>query len=542
MLIAFPGSAGASDWRDLLGVSAVEAPSLIEEIRFGYGPRAGASLSAGGLVPERVLAQLTAPDPGAEMWNRPPLALRVALLDQSKAEKQAEDFAKGKLGAPFPVKPVDLAQKLDPAKAAVAAAQAPAIATPPAMDKAPEMAMSATAPDMTKPADMTKSPDVPAAPKPGPDSPAANLGKQLKAMQLGDINAYIGRAATTSVGFVERLVNMWSNRISVSNDSNNLGNYLQAYLDEAIRPNIAGRYADMLKAAIWHPAMQIYLTQTDSIGPKSVAGLARGKGLNENLAREFLELHSMGHGYTQTDVTEFARLLAGMANDDAGPHVNMRRVEPGKKTILGRTYTVGVPEINRLVEDVAHRPETADAVGFFVARHFISDVPPPDLVQALSAAYLAHDTQLVPVYRTLLQHPSASDPVMQKVRSPHEYAVASLRLMGLTGMEENMVGFDKGLMQVPGAMARMGQLPFRALRPDGWPEVADGWMTPPMAARVDWAIDLARATGDRADPTALATFALGDTATPLLQRAVAGAEQRWEGLAVLFASPEFSRR
>ena len=508
----------------------MEAPSLIEEIRFGYGPRAGSTQSPGGLEPERLLAQLTAPDPSAEVGGRPPLAVRVAMLDQSKAEKAAADMLQIK------------GQTSDPVKAAktTGTVKAPEMVMAPDMTKVPEMPML---PDATKGVDMAKSQDMTIPPKPIPDGGTPNLGKQLKAMQFGDINAYIGRPATTSVPFVERLVNMWSNRISISNDSNNLGNYLQSYRDDAIRPNIAGRYADMVKAALWHPAMQVYLTQSDSVGPNSFIGRSKGMGLNENLAREFLELHTMGHGYTQTDVTQFARLLAGMTNDRAGPHVNMRRAEPGNKQILGATYGVGMDEINRLVETVAHRPETADAVAFYMARHFIADVPPPDLVQALSASYLANDTELVPVYRTLLQHASASDPVMQKVRSPHEYAAASLRLMGLSGVEENMLGFAKGLMQVPAALARMGQLPFRALRPDGWPEVAAGWMTPPMmAARVDWAIDLARATGDRADPSALATFALGDMASPLLQRAVAGAEQRWEGLAVLIASPEFSRR
>ena len=115
--------------------------------------------------------------------------------------------------------------------------------------------------------------------------------------------------------------------------------------------------------------------------------------------------------------------------------------------------------------------------------------------------------------------------------------------MGLDGQEKNMPGFNKESLQVPLALPRMGQPVYRALRPDGWPEVADGWMTPPMmAARIDWAVDLARATGDRVDPEALVGFALGDMAPPLLQRAVAGAEQRWEGLAVLIASPEISRR
>lgn len=451
----------------------MDASSLIEEIRFGYGPRAGSAPAKGGVEPDRLLAQLTATDAAAAVWDRPPLSQRMVLIESFRAEKQ-------------------MAMKNN-------------------------IALK--------------------------DAKLSDTGMQLKAMERQDVESFVSRPAVADLFFVERLVNLWANRITVSNVSQDTGRYLQSYRDEAIRPHIAGRYADLLQATIWHPAMQVYLTQTSSIGPNSPFGLKKGKGLNENLAREFLELHTMGHGYSQTDVTEFAKLLSGMATDDKGSHVAKARAEPGDKTILGATYGEGMAEINRFVETVAHRQETADAVAFYMARHFIADVPPPDLVQALSAAYLANDTQLVPVYRTLLQHPSASDPARQKVRSPQEYAAAALRLMGLSGQEQGMLGFNKKSMQIPDFLAKMGQVPYKALRPDGWPEVASGWMTPPMmAARVDFAVDLARATGDRADPSTLTELALGDMASPLLQRAVAGAEQRWEGLAVLIASPEFSRR
>ncbi len=448
----------------------MEAPSLIEEIRFGFGPRMGTQASPGGLEPERLLAQLTADDPAAAVWNRPSMADRMIMLVQMRDDKMA------------------------------------------GMNVQPKAGQSSAILD-------------------------------LKKIEQEDAATYFTRPAVAALGFVERLVNLWANRITVSNVSQGVGHHIQTFRDEAIRLNIAGRYADMIKATLWHPAMQVYLTQTNSVGPHSAVGLRKGTGLNENLAREFLELHSMGKDYTQTDVTELAKLLAGMTHDETGPHVVKGREEPGEKHILGATYGEGMDQINALVEDVAHRPETAHAVAFFLARHFIADVPPPDLVQALTATYLAQDTQLVPLYRTLLQHPAAADPNRQKVRSPQEFAVASLRLMGLDGMEKNMLGFNKKSMMVPTYLSNMGQQPFKPLRPDGWPEVAAGWMTPPMvASRIDWATDVARATGDRADPVALVDFALGDLATPLLRRAVAGAEQRWEGLAVLIASPDFSRR
>lgn len=452
----------------------MEPLSLIEEIRFGYGPLAGTVPSPGGVDPDRVLAQLIATDPAAAAQDRPGIADRYDKIAQYQAAKK--EFKTGKNGTV-------------------------------------------------------------------PPKQMSGAGQAIKDLEHADLASFILRPTVAHLGFVERLVNFWANRINVSIVSENVGHFIQTFRDEAIRPNIAGRYADMLKATLWHPAMQLYLSQAGSIGPDSPLGQKKKKGLNENLAREFLELHSMGHGYTQTDVTELAKLMAGMANDEKGRRVEKNRAQPGDKHILGVTYTEGMGQIDTLVENVAHRPETADAVAFFMARHFIADVPPPDLVQALSASYQANDTQLVPMYRTLLQHPSASDPARNKVRSPQEYVAASLRLLGLTGLEQNMDGFKKASMALPDRLATMGQPTYRALRPDGWPEVAAGWMTPPMiAARIDWAVDIARATGERADPMELVDFSLGDLATPLLRRAVAGAEQRWEGLAVLIASPDFSRR
>ena len=441
----------------------VQPASLLEEIRFGYGPRAGQPLGM-GFDPNRVLAQLTAADPQGSAWDRPSLADRYGLIDQYNTEK---DTAAGVLPA---------------------------------------------------------------------------TAQALKAVQIADIDTFVARPAFAAAGFVERLVNLWANRITISNASGGVARYMQNYRDEAIRPHIAGRYGDMLKAAIWHPGMQFYLTQASSFGPDSIAGKKKGRGLNENLAREFLELHSMRVGYTQDDVTALAMLLAGMASDEKGVRVEPRRVQPGKKVILGQTFSDDDPmaQINRLVDYVALRPETAQNVAYFLARHFLKDEPPADLVASLAATYSAHQGDLPSVYRVMLEHPAASAPLHDKLRTPQEYAAATLRLLGITPTSPN---FDKLLRKLPGALAAMGQPPFRALRPDGWPEVSEGWMTPPMmAARIDWAVDLARRAGNAVEPDAMVTAALGDSASPLLRRAVGGAEQRWEGLAVLLGSPEFSRR
>lgn len=448
----------------------MDAPSLIEDIRFGYGPLAGRKSAPDGLDADRLLAQLTAPDPAAAAWDRPPLSVRWPLMAAFYQDRKAGLLKQG-----------------------------------------------------------------------GKNASADS--RQLIQMTDDDLTSFISRPAVAQNGFTERLANFWANRITVAANSPNLLHLVQPFRDAAIRPNIGGRLADMLKATLWHPAMQTYLTQTNSIGPNSRQGKRKGKGLNENLAREFLELHSMGRGYSQTDVTELAKLLAGMKSDAEGERVEDARSEPGTRTILGQSFQPGKEGIDALVEFVAHRPETAQSTAFFMARHFLTDTPPDDVVAAMAKAYLDNDTQLVPMYRAMLTHPLASATERQKLRTPHELVVGSLRLVGLTGTEPNMRGFKKEGMRLVDRLKVMGQPVYQPPRPDGWPEVSAAWLTPPMvSARTDWAIDLGRAAGDKSDPVALTDFALGDLAGPMLRRAVGGAEQRWEGLTVLLASPDFSRR
>ena len=442
----------------------METASLLEEIRFGYGPRLGIPLARKGIDADRLLSQLTAAEPVGQSWDRPPLVDRFAMIAVYGAEKKSA----------FGVRP--------------------------------------------------------------------ETNEMIKQLWVDDIQSFILRPTFAAAGFVERLVNLWSNRITISNASGSVVRFVQSFRDEAIRPFVGGKYGDMLKATLWHPGMQFYLSQVKSIGPASVIGKRRGKGLNENLAREFLELHSMRTGFTQRDVTQLAMLLAGMVSDDKGKRVDPRTVQPGEKVVLGQRYNDSDPEaeINRLVAYVAGRPETARNVAFTLARHFIADDPPVDLVDSLATTYMRHDGYLPAVYRVLLTHPGAQSPQRHKLRSPQEYVAATLRLIGLAPED---AAFPKLARRLPAALAAMGQPVFQALRPDGWPEVSQGWMTPPMmAARIDWAVDAARLSNDRINPVAMVEIALGEYASPLLKQSASRAEQRWEGLAVLLGSPEFSRR
>lgn len=435
--------------------------SLIEFVRFGYGPAPDDRLEGAGVDPGRLLGQVSGG--GAVLRARMTSRERLELLIEQRRASEA-----AKSGGP----------KVNPAQTA------------------------------------------------------------LRALAVQEARDWVWGAVSSKTGFAERLVNFWANRLTVAWRKGPAAYLLGPYRDEAIRPHVAGKFDDMLAASAWHPAMMEYLDQVASTGPGSVLGRRKRKGLNENFAREFLELHSMGEGYGQRDVTELARLFAGMHYTIDGAYFDRDREEPGEKMILGQAFGPGSDEIARLIRTVARRPETAAHVARALAMHFIADDPPAELVAGMKRAYLESETDLLPVYRVLLEHPAAADPALRKVRSPHEYVVATLRALGLTPD----LASGKGRLKTTEALAAMGQRVFRAPGPDGWPDTVDDWITgPALAARLNWAEMLGRRFGEQADPEALALRTLGAEEEDTV-KAVGRAEQRWEGLAVLLGAPAFMRR
>ena len=204
-------------------------------------------------------------------------------------------------------------------------------------------------------------------------------------------------AVNAEIGLVERLVWFWSNHFCVSADK--IPSMAGAYEREAIRPHVLGRFGDMLQAAEGHPAMLFYLDNWNSIGPNSVAGINRSRGLNENLAREILELHTLGvrSGYTQGDVTTFANVLTGWSMtatsnpDHGGEFMFVKRMhEPGAKTVFGRSYTAdGIEQGRAVLADLASHPATATHVAQKLAKHFIADQPPQPVVEPCATTALA---------------------------------------------------------------------------------------------------------------------------------------------------------
>jgi uncharacterized protein (DUF1800 family) len=378
----------------------------------------------------------------------------------------------------------------------------------------------------------TKTAEKPAAAEPGSmPLPQRNY--------LSEAKARIDAARDGEIGFVERLVWFWSNHFCVSLDTSVMAG---GYEREAIRPHVLGRFTDMLLAAESHPAMLIYLNDAQSIGPDSVAGINRGKGLNENFAREILELHTLGvrTGYAQADVISFAKALTGWTlrpvvfdPDIGGGFVFIPRAhEPGAETVLGKTYPdSGVGQGRAILADLARHPATATHIATKLAIHFVADDPPPALVDRLAQRFRDTDGDLKEVSKALVAAPEAWSPQQAKIKRPGEWVVAALRATGLAG----------DIRRVAGAQTLLGEPIWRPPAPKGFPDDNAAWLDG-LAERLLIANAIGERLGSSLDPMAVADTALGPLASAETRQAVARAESRPQGVTLALMAPEFLRR
>lgn len=361
-----------------------------------------------------------------------------------------------------------------------------------------------------------------------------------------DIKIFLVRAVFSEQGFRERLVAFWADHFTVSGQNLQRRLAIGAYLDEAIRPNINGQFVDILKAVVMHPALLIYLDQVISVGPNSYLGQERGRGLNENLAREILELHTLGvgGGYSQTDVRQFAELLTGLMVGKNGTKFEALAAEPLQVQILGKTYRHENPQLQDIMDfldDLAVHPETARHIATKLAVHFVSENPDPDMVNAMTRTFQQTNGDLHAIYKVMLEHPASSVVSRQKVKLPMELVVSAIRALGIGEvLKAATVKEFRDAVYFP--MQAMGQELFQPQGPDGWSEEGGDWITPPtLTARIEWIVELAEEYGQDLDPRELLSEVLG-AVSPELQIAVIGAETKWEGVALMLASPEFNRR
>jgi uncharacterized protein (DUF1800 family) len=353
-----------------------------------------------------------------------------------------------------------------------------------------------------------------------------------------DQQAQTAELVTTTAPFRERLVWFWANHFTVSLRQGDTGAVAGPFVREAIRPHVTGTFFDMLLAVMRHPAMLMYLDNAGSVGPNSPAGQRSHRGLNENLARECLELHTLSPAgkYTQADVTSLAAIITGwsveMSSLQPGFVFRADAHEPGPKTLLSRSFPPGDAGGILALDFLAHHPATYRHLATKLVRHFVADAPPTQAVGAVEARLRETNGDLGEAALALIRLPQAWTPLV-KFRTPFDYSVAYIRLLDMP--------VDKN-SPLPGALNTLAQPVWGAPLPNGWPDAAESWVAPEaMIRRIDWAYGLSAHLGDR-DPVDLADMALGPFLRPATIAAMRGAGSRRDALTLLLTSPEFFRR
>jgi uncharacterized protein (DUF1800 family) len=404
----------------------------------------------------------------------------------------------------------------------------------------------------------------PPAPEDRANDPAAQARRfarrQSQDHYVGSVSARALVALNSAAPFVERLVHFWANHFAISADKLQTVGLAGTLEFEAIRPHVLGSFGAMLHAVERHPAMLVYLDQAQSVGPNSPAGQRAGRaarpqrlGLNENLAREILELHTLGArtGYSQADVTEFARAMTGwtiagfgrgarprLAASDSEPgHFAFAPAlhEPGSRTILGKDWPQqGEAQAAAVLDLLATHPATARHVATKLARHFAGDDPPAPLVARLESAFLRSNGDLPTLYAALVDAPECWVALPVKFKSPWEWTISALRGLGAEQLPQQSVS---------ALLTQLGQPVWKPGSPAGWDDVAGSWAAPDaVMRRVEAAERIAQRTRDTVDARSRAAALFPGALSPATAQAIARAESPGQGVALMLVSPEFLRR
>jgi uncharacterized protein (DUF1800 family) len=513
--------------------------ALVALNRFGFGARGGASgdlINAASDPRGFVKAELSRPNgvlleaPGLQ--STPQLGQAVfAYQDQVKQAREAAAKAGAPTEAPADQKP-GLRRNLSLNAVATEIAGQMAEAKP--ADNKP-------ADNMAKPGAMQPNAATPPVAKPAPQ-PLNVIQKTFRAEAL----ARLQRATLVECGFTERLVVFWSNHFCISASKGELARiWAGAFEREAIRPNVLGRFADMLKSVEQHPAMLFFLDNQQSLGPDSRAGQNRKRGLNENLAREIMELHTLGvgGGYTQQDVTSLARIITGWTFAGRqgqlgvpGSFVfNTNAHQPGPQMLLGKSYEpTGLAQGEAALADIARHPSTANFIASKFVRHFVADDPPPALVARLRDVFIKTDGDLKAMSTALVDSDDAWKAPLTKMRSPYDFVIASGRLLARVPEDPGSYLNNLNLL---------GQPLWSPAGPNGFADTSAAWAAPEgIKLRLDIAAQMGARLGNNIDPIDLLEFAAADAASIETRRTIERAESRQQALALLLMSPEMQRR
>ena len=373
-----------------------------------------------------------------------------------------------------------------------------------------------------------------------------------------ELRARLDKQLEVEIGFVERLVMFWSNHFSMSINKDEVirGTYGQLERD-VIRKHVLGKFSDMQLGVMRHPAMIRYLDNQDSKGPNSPIGKAWGQGYNENLARESLELHTLGAGggYSERDVTAMALLLTGWSYvrwweinqdwadvpDDKPGQFYFRQDwhEPGPIKLMGVTYEAeGRKQAEKAMRDICRRRATAEHIAFKLVRHFITDEPTKAMVEPVADAFHKSGGDLKKTALALISLPAAFEAPLTKVRTPYELSIAQFRALGARYREDAMWLFYEPLRA-------MNNLAWERPAPDGYPDETFAWLDPDgMTIRLDTAMLAVDAyAGDfKTSPFDLGRSLYGASMSDTTRDALMWTSEKRAGLTLLFMSPEFQRR
>ena len=386
------------------------------------------------------------------------------------------------------------------------------------------------------------------------DAQLQKIGQFLRPIYVSEATARLQQAVSTERPLLERLTQFWTNHFAVSVDKQLLAGLAGSFEREAIRPHVLGRFNELLLAVETHPAMLLYLDNQLSVGPDSAAArriesrqVERKVGINENLAREILELHTLGvgGGYTQTDVTTFAQVITGwsigggqgrFAGGEPGRFLFRPELhEPGTKVVLNTRYPdSGFGQGVAVLNDLARHPSTAHFIALKLARHFIADEPPPAAVSRLAGAFTASEGDLSTVYRALIEAREAWLEPLAKYKTPSDYIISAYRGLGLP------VEAGHGPL-VPFEL--LGQRTWQPGSPAGWPDKSADWDgASALMKRIEWADAVGARLGSRLDALERAPQLLGANLSEATRTAVARASSAAQAVTLLLAAPEFMRR
>jgi uncharacterized protein (DUF1800 family) len=381
------------------------------------------------------------------------------------------------------------------------------------------------------------------------------LPQLFRPIYIAEVQARLRNAVATERPWVERLVYFWSNHFAVSVDKQVVMGVAGSLEREAIRPHVLGNFRELLLAVEQHPAMLLYLDNQRSVGPNSEAAQRAARrdrtlGLNENLAREILELHTLGvdAGYTQADVTSFAKVLTGWSlgggyatgnkmQDGVSGQFLFRPAlhEPGAQTVFHHRYDQPEQAQGRAVlSDLALAPPTARHIATKLARHFIADDPPPAAVARIAQAFERSGGDLPHVYRALFEGGEAWQTPLAKYKTPQDYLLSVYRGLQLPVADgpKSIAAFDV-----------LGQRQFAPGSPAGWPDRSDDWDgASALMKRIEFADALSQRLGGTRAVAELGPQLLGPTYSDETRKSLQRAASDGQALTLLLTAPEFLRR